>query len=99
MDGSEFYGPPAKNSLTLLNKYFAKYPEDANKIVLNIKGAYSPFSGPKGSKEDTAKSINTCLSTLGPVGRINQFEAARKDLTVDYEDDTLATINSYVKAG
>ena len=99
MDGGQFYGPPEKNSLTLLNKYFAKYPEDADKIVLNIKGAYVPFTGPTGSKEDTAKSIDTCLSMLGPVGRITQFEPARKDLAVDYEDDTLATIDSYVKAG
>lgn len=35
----EFYGPPDRNSLHLLNKYFTKYPEDADKLVLSIKGA------------------------------------------------------------
>lgn len=38
-NGGEFYGPPEHNSLTLLNTYFTKYPEDADKIVLTIKGA------------------------------------------------------------
>jgi hypothetical protein len=26
-NGGEFYGTPENNSLTLLNKYYAKYPE------------------------------------------------------------------------
>lgn len=37
-NGGEFYGPPDANSLQLLNYYFTKYPEDKNKVVLNIKG-------------------------------------------------------------
>jgi pyridoxine 4-dehydrogenase len=37
-NGGEFYGPPERNSLQLLNKYFTKYPEDAEKVVLSIKG-------------------------------------------------------------
>jgi pyridoxine 4-dehydrogenase len=32
LNGSEFYGPSLHdNSLTLLNQYFQKYPEDADK--------------------------------------------------------------------
>lgn len=38
-NGGVFYGTPEHNSLTLLNKYFTKYPEDAAKVVLSIKGA------------------------------------------------------------
>lgn len=32
----EFYGTPENNSLTLMNKYFTKYPEDAEKVVLSV---------------------------------------------------------------
>jgi aryl-alcohol dehydrogenase-like predicted oxidoreductase len=31
-NGGEFYGTPEYNSLTLLKKYFEKYPEDADKV-------------------------------------------------------------------
>ncbi|KAK7992040.1 hypothetical protein PG988_000834 [Apiospora saccharicola] len=37
-NGGEFYGTPEYNSLQLLDRYFAKYPEDAEKVVLSIKG-------------------------------------------------------------
>jgi pyridoxine 4-dehydrogenase len=37
-NGAEFYGTQSYNSLHLLNKYFIKYPEDADKVVLSIKG-------------------------------------------------------------
>lgn len=39
-NGGEFYGTPELNSLTLLKNYFTKYPEDADKVVLSIKGAF-----------------------------------------------------------
>lgn len=100
MNGGLFYGSPDNNSLTLMNKYFAKYPEDASKIILNIKGGYDHTKHvPTGSKEAIAKSIDTCLDLLGPRGRIDQWEPARRDREVDYYDDTLSTIEEYVKAG
>lgn len=40
-NGGEFYGPQESNSLILLKKYYAKYPKDADKVVLNIKGGAS----------------------------------------------------------
>ena len=36
-NGADFYGTPSANSLHLLNRYFTKYPEDADKVVLSIK--------------------------------------------------------------
>lgn len=99
-DGGEFYGTPDRNSLTILNRYFEKYPEDADKIVLNIKGAVVPKERrPSGSKEVVSASIENCLKMLGPHGHIDQFEAARKDLNHDYEKETLRTIKSFVKSG
>lgn len=53
---------------------------------------------PAGDTESINQSIETCLQALGPVGRIDQFEAARKDPNVPY-DETLTAIQSYVDAG
>lgn len=98
-NGGEFFGPPNRNSLVLLRKYFEKYPEDADNIVLNIKGAFDMATHtPNGSKEFVSQSIDSCLEALGPVGRIDQFEPARKDLKTPF-DETLATIQGYVKMG
>ncbi|KAM0341759.1 hypothetical protein ACHAPU_009892 [Fusarium lateritium] len=99
LNGGEFYGPPDANSLTLIHRYLEKYPEDADRIVLTIKGGLGPNYVPLGTKENIRQSIDNCIETLGPVGRIASFEAARKDPDVDYEEDTLTAINEYVKEG
>jgi hypothetical protein len=41
------YGTPQANSLHLIKHYFEQYPEDANKVVLSIKGAYHPKGRPQ----------------------------------------------------
>ena len=100
-NGGEFYARPETpnhNSLAVLRKYFDKYPEDASKVVINIKGGLKHYV-PDGSEEGIRRSIDNVLNMLGPVGKVGQFEAARKDKTIDYEKDTLATIEEYVKAG
>ncbi|KAF7542362.1 hypothetical protein G7Z17_g11646 [Cylindrodendrum hubeiense] len=98
-NGGEFYGPPDGNSPALLRRYLERYPEDASRIVVNIKGALGRDYKPKGSKEGIRESIDACLKTLGPIGTIAQFEAARKDPKADYVEETLAAIDEYVKAG
>ncbi|KAF4446326.1 putative pyridoxine 4-dehydrogenase [Fusarium austroafricanum] len=62
-------------------------------------GLMGPNYVPLGTKEKTRRSIDDCLKTLGPMGRIASFEVGRKDPNVKYEEDTLATINEYVKDG
>ncbi|KAF5697961.1 putative pyridoxine 4-dehydrogenase [Fusarium globosum] len=99
LNGGEFYGPPDANSLALMRRYLEKYPEDADRIVLTIKGGLGPNYVPLGTKENIRRSIDDCLETLGPVGRIASFEIGRKDPNVDYEEDTLAAISEYVKDG
>ncbi|KLP12099.1 putative pyridoxine 4-dehydrogenase [Fusarium fujikuroi] len=99
LNGGEFYGPPDANSLALMRRYLEKYPEDADRIVLTIKGGMGPNYVPLGTKENIRRSIDDCLETLGPVGRIASFEIGRKDPNVDYEEDTLAAISEYVKDG
>ncbi|KAF5619710.1 aldo keto reductase [Fusarium sp. NRRL 52700] len=99
LNGGEFYGPPDANSLALMRRYLEKYPADADRIVLTIKGGLGPNYVPLGTKENIRRSIDDCIETLGPVGRIASFEIGRKDPNVDYEEDTLAAISESVKDG
>ena len=97
-NGGEFYGTPDSNSLTLLNEYFALYPEDADKVVLNIKGAMGPGMKPDGSPEYVRKSVENCLRMLGERGRIDMFECARRDPKVPLEK-TLKALAELVDEG
>ena len=73
-NGGEFYGSLENNSLTLLRKHYEKYPEDADKVVLNIKGGLRPGMKPDGSPEFLMESISKSLDTLGPRGKIDTYK-------------------------
>jgi len=72
-----FYGTPAANSLHLVRNYFQKYPDDADKVVLSIKGAFAAHTGPTGSAEDIRASVEEALRVLDGAKRIDVFEMAR----------------------
>ena len=59
-NAGQFYGTPERNSCHLLNEYFTKYPEDAEKVVLNIKGGMVPgqpkVDGSEAGVRDLSKS-------------------------------------------
>lgn len=84
-NGGELYSSPAgENSATLLEKYFAKYPEDVDKVIICIKGCVGdPAKGaihPDGSPEESKRSVEATIQQLG--GRkkkVEMFEAARLD--------------------
>ncbi|KAI1267840.1 voltage-gated shaker-like K+ channel, subunit [Xylariaceae sp. FL1019] len=99
-NGGEFYGPPDYNSLVLLEKYFEKYPEDADKITLNIKGGTDLKSHkPDGSPENTRRTIDDCMAQLKGRKKIDMFEFARRDANVPLEV-TLGVIDKeYVQTG
>jgi len=100
-NGGEFYGDIEKgpNSLTLLNKYFTKYPEDAKKVTLSIKGGYRPGFKLDGSPEGIRASIDNCTRLLPPsVKKIDLYEAARVDKKVPFET-TLKAIQEAVQEG
>src|SRR5690348_894319 len=64
-NGGEFYGTPEYNSMTLLNRYFTKYPEHADKITLIIKGGVSLDTfRPDGSPDGIRKSVDNILKQL-----------------------------------
>lgn len=98
-NGGEFYGSPEANSLHLLNAYFTKYPEDADKVVLSIKGGAVPGQMvPDGRPENVRRSIDECLKVLGGAKKLDLFECARVDPKVPIEQ-TLRAAKEYVDAG
>ena len=98
-NGGEFYGPPDRNSLQLLNAYFTKYPEDADKVVLSIKGgADLKRLWPDGSEEGIKTSVENCLSLLGGKKKLDIFECARVDPATPIEE-TMKYLNKYVQEG
>jgi len=97
-NGGEFYGPPDRNSLWLLNKYYEKCPEDAEKVILNIKGALGSDLSSDGSREGVRRSVETCLKQLGPKGKIDLFECARKDPKTPIET-TMKALQELVDEG
>lgn len=85
-NGGVIYGTPQYNSLHLLRAYFDKYPEDASKVTLSIKGGISPsIPRPDSSEEFITKEIDTALEILGGKKTIDIYETARVDPSVPIE--------------
>lgn len=98
-NGGEFYGTPEHNSLHLLNAYFTKYPEDADKIVISIKGGLNHKTmAPDGTEEGIQRSIDNCLRILDGKKKLDLFEAARVDPNVPIEV-AIGAMAKYVEAG
>jgi len=98
-NGGEFYGTPEFNSLTLLEKYFTKYPEDADKVVLSIKGGLAPGLSPDSSPENIRRSIDNCLKLLNGKKSMDIFECARVDKKTPIETTMKVMADEYVKTG
>ncbi|KAF4632547.1 hypothetical protein G7Y89_g5573 [Cudoniella acicularis] len=96
-NAGEFYGTEEFNSLHLINRYFTKYPEDADNVVLSIKGGLYNMA-PDGSPENIKRSVENCLKLLDGKKSIDIFECARVDKKTPIET-TMAALNEYVKVG
>ncbi|KAI0022244.1 NADP-dependent oxidoreductase domain-containing protein [Xylariomycetidae sp. FL0641] len=98
-NGGELYGTSLQdNSLALLNRYFQKYPEDAERVNINIKGGCRWPREVDNSPEYTAQSISNCLELLGDKGRIDMWEMARRATQAEYIA-SLRTINEFAEKG
>ena len=97
-NGGDFYGTPTYNSLHILAKYFSKYPEHAEKVVLSIKGGMNAKMHPDGSEEGVRRSVENVLKTLDGKKSVDMFECARVDPSTPIER-TIAALADYVKAG
>ena len=98
-NGGELYGPPHKHSCHLLNEYFTKYPEDASKVVLSIKGGMVPGQMKvDGSEANVRRSVEECLRVLEGKKSIDIFECGRVDPNVPIEE-SLKTLKALVQEG
>lgn len=97
-NASEIYGTPDHNSLTVLSRYYEKYPEDIAKIHLNCKGCVFPPFALDASPDGVNRSIENNVRLIGGKGRIDMFEPARKDRTIEIEA-TVAAIAEHVQNG
>ncbi|KAL4994504.1 NADP-dependent oxidoreductase domain-containing protein [Aspergillus recurvatus] len=98
-NGGEFYGPPSYNSLVLLERYLEKYPEDADKFVLNVKGGLNLANyHSDGSEKGTRRTLDDSIAQLKGRKKIDQFEFARRDQNVPMEV-TFGVMNEYTQAG
>jgi pyridoxine 4-dehydrogenase len=98
-NGGEFYGrPEPTDNLALIGRYFDKYPEDADKVFLSIKGGVdSKLWMPDGTPECIRNSINTCLKFLQGKKSLDMFTLARVG-KVEIEESVKA-IKEFVDAG
>lgn len=99
-NGGLFYGTPKYNSLTICNAYFSRYPEDAEKVVLSIKGGIDMTKlEPDGSPEGMRKNVDTCLALLNGKKKLDIFECARVDPKTPIETTMKVLEEEYVKMG
>jgi pyridoxine 4-dehydrogenase len=96
-NGGAFYGTPEYNSAHVLKAYFDKYPEDASKVVISIKGGHTP-NGVNGSPENMRSDVENFLKILDGRCKIDIFECARVDPKVPVET-TVGALAELVKEG
>lgn len=99
-NAGEFYGTPEYNSLTLLDRYFSKYPEDADKIVLSVKGGLNVEThAPDNSPEGTRRTLDSCLRQLNGRKKLDIFEFARRDQNADMKTAFEIIQKEYIETG
>lgn len=88
-----FYGAPDANSLHLLKYYFTKYPEDAPRVVLSLKGSYDiRRQVPDGSPDGLRAAVDEALRVLDGVKTIDLFALGRIDDAVPVETSVRALV-------
>ncbi|EXJ86249.1 pyridoxine 4-dehydrogenase [Capronia coronata CBS 617.96] len=98
-NGGELYGTAERNSCHLLKEYFTQNPQDADKVVLSIKGGCLPGTAiPDGSPQNVRRSVEECLRVLDGTKKIDIFECARLDPKTPLEV-TIGTLAELVKEG
>jgi pyridoxine 4-dehydrogenase len=84
----------------LLERYFEKYPEDADKVVINIKGGANPKTHQTdASPENTRRTLDDCIAQLKGRKKIDMFEFGRTDPAVPMEVTFGLIDKEYVQTG
>ncbi|KAI0539691.1 NADP-dependent oxidoreductase domain-containing protein [Xylaria digitata] len=86
---SSVYGMPPNPptaGIQLIRRYFDKYPEDASKVTLFIRGCFNPAKrAPATDREGVLASFEECSNILGDAKKIDVFGPARIDQNVPVE--------------
>jgi pyridoxine 4-dehydrogenase len=99
-NGAEFYGTPECNSMTLMKAYFTKYPQDADKVTLVIKGGTNPTTHKlDSSPEGTRRSLDNIISQLGGVKKLDGYAPTRRDPNTPLEVTYSVIQNEYIDTG
>ncbi|CCF41172.1 aldo/keto reductase [Colletotrichum higginsianum] len=99
-NGGEFYGTPEYNSSVLLERYFAKFPEDADKVVLSMKGGVNLKNlHPDGSPEGVRRSLDNIINQLKGRKKVDMFECARRDKNTPLEVTFGVIQKEYIDTG
>lgn len=84
----------------LLERYFEKYPEDADKVIICIKGGAKPNTHQTdASPENTRRSLNDSIAQLKGRKIIDLFEFGRRDPSVPLEEVFGLIDREYVQTG
>lgn len=84
----------------LLKRYFEKYPEDADKVILSIKGGMNPKTGrADGSPDNTRRTLDDSLAQLKGRKKLDIFEFARRDPNVSLETTFGTMDKEYIQTG
>ncbi|KHO00106.1 Aldo/keto reductase [Metarhizium album ARSEF 1941] len=99
-NGAEFYGTPDCNSMTLMRAYFTKYPEDADKVTLVVKGGMDLATHRlDGSPEGTRRSLDNIIKQLGGTKKLDGFAPSRRDHNTPLEVTYGVIQKEYIDTG
>lgn len=98
--GADFYGTPDSNSLHLMARYFAAYPEDADKVVLCVKSGMADMRtlSIDGSPKKVREWVSNANKILSGRKKIDVFGICRVDPNVPIEH-TVRALAELVEAG
>ncbi|KAF6749800.1 aldo/keto reductase [Ephemerocybe angulata] len=87
INSGEFYAMDwGTGNLEMLSRFFAKYPEYADKTFLSVKGAVNPkIKGPDCSIEYLRAGLDNIERALGPIKKVDLFQPARIDPNIPIE--------------
>lgn len=88
LNSGDFYAMDhGTGNLEMLARFFAKYPEYADRTFLSVKGGFdwTKTFGPNSSLEFLRAGVDNILRVLGPHKKLDLFEPARVDKTVGIE--------------
>ncbi|KAJ7607665.1 aldo/keto reductase [Roridomyces roridus] len=93
LNSGEFYSATGgTENLELLSRFYAKYPEYADKTFLSVKGAMVGAQVPDCSADGLRKSVENITEALGPHKKMDLFQPARMDPKVTPEDMMLGLV-------